>query len=586
MFKDQADFEKVVRRLNIDTEPNSAHRDNLRRQMLSVFNEAAQQSQKPATPFGVLRRTIMRSPITKIAAAIAVIAAVLIGLHFAGNPFAASVTFAQVVQPILTARTVSLDILVGSQENKSVIHDEVMGSRIRRTVSNVQGPDIIIDLEQQKLLAIDHVKKTATYLGLSGLPDLKNYVELLRDTITRLQNEPNFQVENRGLEEIKGKAYIVFVASGNNDTVTVWADSKTALPVRIEQKTPNMLIACDNLQFDVAFDESLFSMEIPPGYVVQDAGGIDFSKSSESAFIETLRIWAEIIEDGQFPDSINLQDIVKIGLKFDQGLKRAGLTEQQQTEVAMRWGQGLVFIRFFKGQGQWHYAGTGVKLGDGSKPIFWYQPQGSASYRVIYGDLRVEDVQEENLPQPELSDNQVKILESTRQWEGQEFVGTEEDLWHVTAAGEIVAYSYITLIKVPQDTDSMYIKLPYAGAVLRSVTLDDEEIPFTALTKDRYEIRLPMDKLGQGKMNLTCSWVVSMEALEKEDDGYRLKLQGLIPVTGFALTAVLEEDCGFEFAAKYASDPSVRSLNLFTRNDTASPGMNLGTCGLPVNKSD
>jgi len=586
MFKNEADFEKLVSRLHVDAETNPAHRENLRRQMLSVFNKTGQQSQKRITPLGVFRRTIMRSPITKIAAAVAVIAAVLIGLHFAGNPFAASVTFAQVVQPILTARTVSLDILVGSQENKSVIHDEVMGSRIRRTVSNVQGPDIIIDLEQQKMLAIDHGKKTATYLGLSGLPDLKNYVELLRETITRLQNSANFNVENRGSEEIEGKTYIVFVASGDNDTVTVWADSKTALPVRIEQKTPNMLIACDNLQFDVAFDESLFSMEVPAGYVVQDAGGIDFSKSSESAFIETLRIWAEIIEDGQFPDSINLQDIVKIGLKFDQGLKRAGLTQQQQTEVATRWGQGLVFIRFFKGQGQWHYAGVGVKLGDAETPIFWYQPKDSDTWRVIYGDLHVEDVEEQNLPGPELSDRQSKILESSRQWEKQEFVGTEKDLWHVTAAGEIAAYSYMTLIKMPQDTNSMYIKLPYAGAVLESVTLNDEEIPFTQLIKNRYEIRLPLDKLDQSKMNLTCSWVVNMEALEKVDNGYRVKLQGLIPVTGFTFTTVLEEDCGLEFAAEYVKDPSVRSLDSFTRKDTAPPAMDLGACVLPIKKSD
>ena len=337
----------------------------------------------------------MKNTFTKIAAGIVVITGVLIGLHFLGSPFGTTPTFAQVIQPILSARTVSLDILIG----QTVIHDDVMGPRIRRTVSGMKGADIIIDFEQQKLLTIDHGKKTAVYMGLRGLPDLRNYVEMLRDLITSLQSEPDFQVENRGAQEIQGRDCLVFVVSAGNETITIWADPKTALPFRIEQKTPNMLIACDNLQFDVAFNESLFSMEAPEGYVVQDAGGIDFSESSESAFIETLRIWAEIIEGGQFPESINLEDVVKIGPKFDQGMKRAGLTDQQQTEVAMRWGQGLVFIRFFKGQGQWHYAGAGVKLGDGEKPIFWYQPQGSATWRVIYGDLSVKDVAPENIPQ-------------------------------------------------------------------------------------------------------------------------------------------------------------------------------------------
>jgi len=528
----------------------------------------------------------MRNTFTKIAAAVALVTAVLVGLHFLGSPLGTTPTFGQVIQPILNARTASLDIVIGEQGNQMVIHDDVMGPRIRRTVSGMKGSDIIIDFEQQKILTIDHGKKTAVYVGLRGLPDLKNYVEMLRDLIARLQSMPDFQVQNQGEQEIQGRDCLIFVVSAGNETITIWADPKTALPFRIEQKTPNMVIACDNLQFDVAFDKSLFSMEAPAGYVVQDAGGIDFSESSENAFIETLRIWAEIIENGQFPDSINLEDVVKIGPKFDQGMKRAGLTEQQQTEVAMRWGQGLVFIRFFKGQGQWHYAGMGVKLGDATAPIFWYQPQGSQTWRVIYGDLHVEDVEEQNLPKPELSDRQVKILESSGQWEKQEFVGTQKDLWHVTAAGEIAAYSHIMLTKVPQNADSMYIQLPYAGAVLRSVTLDDQEARFTALVRDRYEIPLPADKPAQGKMNLTCSWAVSLEALEKTQDGYRMKLQGLIPVTGFALTAVLEEGCGLEFTGKYMSDPSAKSVSPFTRDDTAPPAMDLGTCLLPVKKVD
>lgn len=341
----------------------------------------------------------MKNTFTKIAAGTVVIAGILIGLYFVGSPFSTTMTFADVIEPVLNARTVSLDIIIGSQENQTVIHDDVMDSRIRRTISNIESPDIIIDLEQQTLLSVDHAKKTATYIGLSGLPNLENYVEQLRNMITRLQTKSDFQVVDKGLQEIRGQDYLVFVASGDNDTVTVWADPKTALPVRIEQKTPNMLLACDNLQFDIAFDESLFSMEVPDGYEVQDAGGIDFSESSEIAFIETLRIWAEYIEDGQFPDSINLEDVVKVGQEFEEGMKRAGLTEEQQGEVALRWGQGLVFIRFFKGQGQWHYAGEGVKLGDSETPIFWYQPKESETWRVIYGDLSVKDVTPENLPQ-------------------------------------------------------------------------------------------------------------------------------------------------------------------------------------------
>ena len=338
----------------------------------------------------------MKSRISKLAAAAVIIIAVMIGINsFLGS--GTSVAFADVIQPILDARTVIMDILIGPEGRQAVIHDEVMGSRIRRTVSNVQGTDIIIDLEQMKMLALTHAEKMATYVELEGLGKMPNYLEKLQDVVVRIQDIEQFQIQDQGLQEIDGHDYIVFVAESENETITIWVDPETALPVRIKQKTPNMQIICNNLQFDVALDESRFSMEVPDGYVVQQAG-VDFKKGTEEAFIETLRIWAEIIENGQFPDSISLGDVLKIGPKFDKGLKRLNLTDKQQLDVATRWGQGYVFIRFFKGQGQWHYAGKGVRLGDSDTPIFWYQPKESETWRVIYGDLTVGDVTPENLP--------------------------------------------------------------------------------------------------------------------------------------------------------------------------------------------
>jgi len=569
-------IEKSIKNLRYKTSAET--HDRVLSNVLQALDE--KEKQKPGATAPVLWRIIMKNTFTKVAAAIVIIAGILIGLHFVGNPFVATVTFADVIQPILNARTASLDIIIGSQGNQSKFHDDVMGSRIRRTISNMQGPDIIIDLEQQKLFTIDHTKKTVTYIGLGGLSDLKNYVEVLQNTITRLQSEPDFQIENRGVEEFEGQDYLVFVASGENDTFTIWADPETALPVRIEHETPNMLITCDNLQFDVPFDESLFSMEAPDGYEVQDAGGIDFSDSSESAFIETLHIWAEIIEDGYFPNSINLEDVVKVGPKFDQGMKRAGLTEEQQAEVAIQFGQGLVFIRYFKGQGQWYYAGQGVKLGDDNTPIFWYQPQDSDTWRIIYGDLNVENMNEEDLPSPELSDKQVRILEASEQWENQEFVATEKDLWHVTASGNITAHSHITLIQMPQGADSMYIKLPYTGGMVESVILNNTELPFNELIKGKYELELPAN-VALENFEIECIWSMPLETLTKVDNGYRINLQGLIPIEGFELTVVLEPDCGLKFSKR----PSQTQMTLFKSNGTLSFSDN-ASCGLAVEVSE
>jgi len=393
-MKPTHEIRSLLRRLRYQTRPGL--RDKVLGDMLVVFDET---QQTPSAPRELnLWRVIMKSGMTKLAAAAVVMVTIVVGISFFLGR-GTSIAFADVVQPILNARTAVMDILVGPEGRQEVIHDEVMGSRIRRTVSGVGGTDIIIDLEQMKVLGLTHADKTAVYVELEGLGNMQNYLELLQDIVARMQDKEEYQVENQGLQEFEGQEYIVFVAENDKEPITIWVDPETALPVRIEQRTPNMQIVCDNLQFDVALDESRFSMEVPDGYVVKQAGGIDFKNPSESDFVETLRIWAEIIEDGHFPDSINLEDVVKIGPKIDQAFKRENLTKQQQTEIAMRWGQGLVFIRFFKGQGQWHYAGKGVELGDGDTPIFWYQPKGSEIWRVIYGDLTVKDVAPENLPE-------------------------------------------------------------------------------------------------------------------------------------------------------------------------------------------
>jgi len=71
MFKDENEFGKIVDKLNIDTKSNPAHREKLKRQMLSVFNETSQKTTGNSKPD--IWRIIMKSPITKIAAAAVII---------------------------------------------------------------------------------------------------------------------------------------------------------------------------------------------------------------------------------------------------------------------------------------------------------------------------------------------------------------------------------------------------------------------------------------------------------------------------------------------------------------------------------
>jgi hypothetical protein len=301
---------------------------------------------------------------------------------------------------------------------------------------------------------------------------------------------------------------------------------------------------------------------------------------TEEEFIEGLRIRAEVLGDGVFPEDVSVGYYIKNVARVSGKLNALNIGNSERDALGMKLARHLLFLRFFEGEGKWHWAGVGVELGDAETPIFWYRPNDSETWRVIYGDLHVEDAAEEDLPESVLSDKQTKIIRSSEQWSKQEFAGTEKDVWHITASGDIVAHSYITLTKMPQNPSVMYVRLPYSSAVLESVILDDKEVPFSMVANVRYELELPVENLLEGLAPIECIWSMPLEALVKVDYGYRIRLQGLIPVEGFVLTIVLEPDCGFE----YTKDPSQTQIIPFRADEFSSIVMDFGSCGLPIRK--
>jgi hypothetical protein len=95
MFKNEDDLKETVSQLNIDDNPNPAHRERLREQMLSVFDKAGEQPISQSKP---LWRTIVKNPITKLATAAVLVVAVLWGIHHVGGRDTASVALADVIE--------------------------------------------------------------------------------------------------------------------------------------------------------------------------------------------------------------------------------------------------------------------------------------------------------------------------------------------------------------------------------------------------------------------------------------------------------------------------------------------------------
>jgi len=356
------------------------------------FSKTLTQTRRPK--HYVLWEYIMRSKITQLAAAAVIIIAVLIGV----SPFlGGTVTFADVIQPILNARTVVFDFIVGDEETSPVMHEIVVGTRIRRTISNIPNMTQILDLESAKILALDTEAKTATYIDIKGqLQEMtRSYIGFVRKVLMELKDSPN--VKELGEQEIDGQKAIGFSGRGPNEEVSIWADPKTAVPIRVELRLGQLIVILKNFKFDVPIKDSQVSMDVPEGYTL-DETQIDFTKGTEEDFIESLRIWAEFLLDGKFPEAIGTENYMKQMPLIGEKLAQLGLSKDEAAKLGMTLPRGMFFLQLLEIDDKYHYAGRGVKLGDAEKAIFWYRPKGSETYRVIYGDLSVKDVAPQDLP--------------------------------------------------------------------------------------------------------------------------------------------------------------------------------------------
>ena len=367
-------------------------------QILLAVQEEKMEPTRPGlnTDGALIWRIIMKSPKTKLtmAAAAAIIVTLLVIIPFSEG----GITFAEVIQPILKAQTVALDTILGENEDGPVIHDIVRGSRLRRTITGMSNI-MIIDLDAAKMLTIDPPTKGAAYLDIQGplVDGTKNYLGFVREIVTHLEDRPDLPVTKLGEKQIDGRKAYGLQVSEANATLTIWADSETRLPLRIEMRQGQVFAILKNIQFDVDVDDDLLSMDVPAGYTVAGTE-LDLTEFSEEDLVETLHFCAKFMMDGQFPDTMQPEDTMRYISAISAKLGESNVSKEEEMQIGVRLARGQMFLHVLAHRDEYTYAGKGVKLGDAGTPIFWYRPQDAESYRVIYGDLSTRDVAPQDLP--------------------------------------------------------------------------------------------------------------------------------------------------------------------------------------------
>ena len=417
-------------------------------------------------------RWIMRSPVSRIAAAAIFILAItgvamLFLLGSGGTAFA----FADFAAPILKAKTVKFKMIVETKgQPAQTLTGELMvldGVRMRQVTELPDKSKVVMiqDLSQGKSLMLVPGSKTATVLTSTSKRKDKTpeYDASVFFRLFQLVEEKPDAVkhESLGEKEIDGRKVVGFRISSPGGDFSLWGDPKTGLPVRVEMTSGiegSVKATFSDFVFNADMDESLFSLEPPTGYTVAVRSvKTDVSPPEEKDLIEMFREYSKLF-DGAFPDSLDflttatifgkkanlrmsiqemwensapgkgkpneeqMRKLEELMIKLTEGKlneeqtkeiaehvkeyietqtqKSADVGEAQETEeyrqaqfneVFRRVQRGLNFAYHLPPNADAHYVGKGVSFGAVGTPIFWYRPQDSKNYRVIYADLSVRD---------------------------------------------------------------------------------------------------------------------------------------------------------------------------------------------------
>jgi outer membrane lipoprotein-sorting protein len=393
---------------------------------LTALNNS--ENTKPLSTEHVVWRTIMKNPITKYATVAAIIIVVLtVVFQFGGSM--ESLAFAEAVQPVLDARTASFDVALesGNQPIQKSHFLCMSPGLVRQTIS--QGIINIVDYGQNKTLHLNPNTMTAKITTLvlrqnSGVPDILGQMQQRIRQAMSLSNDSVEYLDRRFINDQEAVGFRVQLNGEQNyvigwqgrGTFTVWADTKTKQPIQLEwyDEALDINTIATNIKLNVDTNESMFSMEIPEGYIsseeIEETPEFEVPLTvDEQKIISNLKDWVKL-SGGTFPSSVigysaikdldpnaDISFIQKEWKGFDGYVHVNLLSIEDFLKVMQLIASGGLIGKMPPGS-DWHYAGKGVKLGDANTAIFWYKPRDSKNYRVIYGDLSVKDAAPEELP--------------------------------------------------------------------------------------------------------------------------------------------------------------------------------------------
>ena len=402
------------------------------------FNKTLIQTGQPK--HYVLWENIMKSKMIKLAAAAVIAIAVPIGVyHFGGSVDVASVAWGEVAEKVEQVQTfiyrmkVKMTGVPNMPEGKTI--------ELESVAYNSSEYGMRIDANTYVPEKDEPIMQT-TYIVLSEgavvtvIPERKQYVRMkltdeLISEVKKESGDPKKKVKEfmeyeyrelgrgtiNGIEVEGVESNDPRIAEGMFDNVVgrLWVDVETDLPVRMEMEYSakdglmRMELVMDEFAWDVELDASVFEPNIPADYKL--VADVEVPETDVEGVVEGLRVFAELT-GGRYPSSLGIVSVIE---EAGEAIRERLITDpnrepnkqptQEQMEGMMSDMMKIQTVCMFygglvKGEKEPAYYGDKVTPEFGHAVLMrWRTDEGQ--YRVIFGDLTVEDVSAEKLAELE-----------------------------------------------------------------------------------------------------------------------------------------------------------------------------------------
>ncbi|MBN2314012.1 MAG: hypothetical protein JXM79_08785 [Sedimentisphaerales bacterium] len=404
--------------------PNPKHRDELKKQLLNAFpRHRLQPTGQPVS----LWRTIMKSRITKLAAAAVIVLAASLTLTFFNQT--SGIVWADVVKRLEAIKTgtykITADIkgMPGTPEDyvTHIVQDVTLSyeQNAVRIDTSIQVPNgtkksrtyLLFEDRVLTSLMLDQKKYIEVTIGEEQMQKMseengdpatilkamleRDYTELGRQTIDGI---PAWGIE--ASDPKLGTKMGSLISSGMFDEMTVqlWVDEKNECPIRLiatgasKDGQTSMKTIYDNFQWNTDIDPALLEPEIPDDFELLVQGQWETGQEAEE-IIDVLRLFVELA-DGQYPASLKTMTVVQAIVPLLKK-KYPPSSPKPDKEILNRYMKveriGLNYTTLEKDGKEPAYYGDRVSIETPQAVLFRWKIDEN-TYRVVFGDLSTKDV--------------------------------------------------------------------------------------------------------------------------------------------------------------------------------------------------